>query len=584
MKLLLTAINAKYIHSNLAVYSLKSYVSRNDVEIQIAEYTINNYTEDILKEIYKQKADIVVFSCYIWNIDIVLEVLRELKKVSPHTKIWVGGPEVSYDAPEVLKANDEIDLVMIGEGEETFKELLDACMEDKSFSDVAGIAYKKGESIVKTKGRPQISMDILPFVYKDLKGFENKIIYYETQRGCPFSCSYCLSSIDKGVRFRSVDLVCKELQFFIDQCVKQVKFVDRTFNCNRRHSTTIWTYLMEHDNGITNFHFEISADLLTEEDLALFALMRPGLIQLEVGVQSTYGQTIEEIDRTMDFDCVSKKVQGVNALLNIHQHLDLIVGLPYEDLDTFRRSFNDVHALRPNQLQLGFLKVLKGSKMHEKKDEYGILYRSHAPYEVLETKWISYDQVLLLKSVEEMVEVYYNSSQFVYSMEYLLHFFKEPFECYYALAQYYEKQGLTGIKHTRLARYEILRKFAMEQYHVDVLALEDLLLYDLYLRENIKSRPSWAKDTGRYKRIYNEFFQSKELSMIYFEEGKYDSKTGVKVTHIEPFVVDILQTSRLGKTIYKRQHVMFDYSRRNPLTYEAMALWIKELKHDEECG
>lgn len=560
MKLLLTAINAKYIHSNLAVYSLKAYANREDVDIQILEYTINHYEEDILQELYKQGGDLLCFSCYIWNIDMVLSLAKEFHKLRPDVSIWLGGPEVSYDAYEVLKNHQEVSLVMMGEGEETFKQLLSMKQEGTiALADIKGIAYRtKDGQIHVNPEREVLDMDTLPFVYQneDMKEFENKIIYYETSRGCPFSCSYCLSSVDRNVRFRKKELVEQELQFFLDHNIKQVKFVDRTFNCYREHARNIWEYITEHDNGITNFHFEVSADILTDEDLELFKRMRPGLIQLEIGVQSTYEPTIQEIDRTMDLERLKSIVSRINSYENIHQHLDLIVGLPYEDYSRFIQSFNDVHAMNPNQLQLGFLKVLKGSKMHRMRKEYGIAYWDKAPYEVLYTNWIGYDEVLKLKGVEEMVEVYYNSNQYIHTISYLLHFFESPYHLYEGLAQYYEKKGLHLLKHNRLARYEILMDFikesALSHKDFEIEILEDIMLYDLYLRENVKKRPSWAKDQVSLKKLYQPYYKEH------------------KTAHIEAFGFDVKKTAKAGKKVGNPCHMAFHYEERNPLTYEAV--------------
>ena len=561
MKVLLTAINAKYIHSNLAVYSLKAYANRPDVNIQLLEYTINHYEEDILQEIYKQGGDIICFSCYIWNIDMVLTIAKELKKVRKDVPIWLGGPEVSYDAKQVLEEHKEIDLIMMGEGEETFKQLLEMKLDGtRSLSSIKGIAYRDEEGEIHVNPQREIlDMNTLPFVYneEDMKDFENKIIYYESSRGCPFSCSYCLSSVDRKVRFRDRKLVEQELQFFLDHKVKQVKFVDRTFNCKREHARMIWDYITEHDNGVTNFHFEVSADILKEEDLELFQKMRPGLIQLEIGVQSTYEPTIKEIDRTMNLERLKSIVAKINSYENIHQHLDLIVGLPYENYERFITSFNDVHAMKPNQLQLGFLKVLKGSKMHRKREEYGIQYWNKPPYEVLSTNWITYDDVLKLKGVEEMTEVYYNSNQFVNTIQYLLHFFDSPYDFYESIAQYYEETGLHLLKHNRLARYEILMDFIKqeqgmrEKKGLRIELLEEIMLYDLYLRENVKKRPSWAKDQSEFKKLYQPYYKNN------------------KTAHIEQFTLNPVETAKKGEPVGEEQHILFDYNERNPLTYEA---------------
>ncbi|MDO4554020.1 MAG: B12-binding domain-containing radical SAM protein [Lachnospiraceae bacterium] len=586
MKLLLCAVNAKYIHSNLAVYSLKAYSEavekQNGWDVKIKEYTINHRQEDILSDLYKEKPDVVVFSCYIWNISMIYSVCQDLYRVLPKTRIWLGGPEVSYDSEKVLKNHPEIDLIMEGEGEKTFSRLL----ETNSFHEVkksekqevvmgqiAGITYRDEEGkIVRNLPGPLLSMDEIPFVYQDMELFEHKIIYYETSRGCPFSCSYCLSSIDKSVRFRSFSLVEKELAFFLENRVPQVKFVDRTFNCNREHARQIWNYILERDNGVTNFHFEIAADLLEEEDLQMMARMRPGLIQLEIGVQSTYGPTILEIRRKMDLEKLADRVARVKKQKNIHQHLDLIAGLPYEDLDTFRQSFLDVYAMEPDQLQLGFLKVLKGSYMEERVKDYELLYKKEAPYEVLATKWMSYDDILLLKGVEEMVEVYYNSGQFRFSLAYLMHFVDNAFVFYEKLAAYYEKYGLFKVKHNRSSRYEILIWFAGEEELGEESVLLELLTYDLYLRENMKSRPEWAKDLSLWKGKYNEFFR--QIGQQYLGEEEYDSRKAARQNHIEYTSFDIEETAKTGKVCPKECHLLFDYQHRNPLTMDARVVEI----------
>lgn len=426
MKILLNAINAKYIHSNLAVYSLRAYAKEYREHIRLLEYTINNRVEEILEGIYKEHADVICFSCYIWNIAYVKELIEELKKLCPNTPIWVGGPEVSYEIETLLAENPGIDGVFIGEGEHTFKKVCRCYIEteesewEEELLRVSGIAYRKRDKTIAFTGMAEpVDMSTIPFCYEDMEQFKNKIIYYESSRGCPFSCSYCLSSIDKKMRFRDIELVKKELGFFIKQEVPQVKFVDRTFNCSHTHAMEIWRFIKEKDLGKTNFHFEVAADLLTEEELEYIAGMRPGLIQLEIGVQSTNDVTIQEIHRTMDLEKLKAVVRRIQAPGNIHQHLDLIAGLPYEDYQTFQKSFDEIYDLKPEQLQLGFLKVLKGSYMFEHAEEYGLVYQSKPPYEVMKTNWLSFDEVLKIKQVEEMLEVYYNSHQYEVTMKIL---------------------------------------------------------------------------------------------------------------------------------------------------------------------
>ena len=545
MKILLAACNAKYIHSNLAVYNLKSCSGKYSPNVVIKEYTINQIRDDILKDIYLEQPDVICFSCYIWNISFVKELVPDLKKILPHVDFWAGGPEVSYDAVEFLKKNPAFFGVMVGEGEETFHELAGYYIERKpeNLKEIRGVAFHdetKVPDIVHTGWRELMDLSKVPFAYSNLTEFKNRIIYYESSRGCPFSCSYCLSSIDKKLRFRDIELVKNELQFFIDNKVPQVKFVDRTFNCKHDHAMAIWRYITEHDNGITNFHFEISADLLREEELALMKTMRPGLIQLEIGVQSTNPQTIKAIRRTMDFEKLKGIVEQIHGFGNIHQHLDLIAGLPYEGYDSFHKSFCDVYALRPEQFQLGFLKVLKGSHMMEMTGEYQILYKDREPYEVLSTAWLTYGEILGLKMVESMVEVYYNSGQFKHTLVFLEQYFEDPFRMYEALGRFYEKKGYSEISHSRMRRYEILMEFAGEQKEIPLEVLSDVMLLDLYLRENLKSRPSFASDQKPYERLIWDYRKVEKIP---------------KTAHIEVF--------RDGKTI------LFDYTDRDPLTNNA---------------
>ena len=545
LKILLAACNAKYIHSNLAVYNLKSCSGEYSHNVVIKEYTINQIQDDILKDIYLEQPDVICFSCYIWNISFVKELVPDLKKILPHVDFWAGGPEVSYDAVEFLKKNPAFFGVMVGEGEETFHELAGYYIERKpeNLKEIRGVAFHdetKVPDIAHTGWRELMDLSKVPFAYSNLTEFKNRIIYYESSRGCPFSCSYCLSSIDKKLRFRDIELVKKELQFFIDNKVPQVKFVDRTFNCKHDHAMAIWRYITEHDNGITNFHFEISADLLREEELALMKTMRPGLIQLEIGVQSTNPQTIKAIRRTMDFEKLKGIVDQIHSFGNIHQHLDLIAGLPYEGYESFHKSFCDVYALRPEQFQLGFLKVLKGSHMMEMTGEYQILYKDREPYEVLSTTWLTYGEILGLKMVESMVEVYYNSGQFKNTLVFLEKYFDDPFRMYEALGRFYEKKGYSEISHSRMRRYEILMEFAGEQKEIPLEVLSDVMLLDLYLRENLKSRPSFASDQKPYERLIWDYRKVEKIP---------------KTAHIEVF--------RDGKTI------LFDYTDRDPLTNNA---------------
>ena len=542
MKILLVACNAKYIHSNLAVYDLQAYASDYADHIVLKEYTINQQKDDIMRDIYLEHPDVVCVSCYIWNLSFVKELMADLIKILPGADFWAGGPEVSYDAEKFLTENSEFKGVMVGEGEETFKELAGYYVEKnpQNLKDMTGICYRDGDQIIHNGWRQIMDLSSIPFIYKDLSEFKNRIIYYESSRGCPFSCSYCLSSIDKKLRFRDTETVKKELQFFIDNKVPQVKFVDRTFNCKHDHAMAIWKYINEHDNGVTNFHFEISADLLREEELQEMSTMRPGLIQLEIGVQSTNPDTIKAIHRTMDFEKLKGIVDRIHSFGNIHQHLDLIAGLPYEDYDSFRHSFIDVYALKPQQLQLGFLKVLKGSHMMEMCREYGIVYKTQEPYEVLSTKWLDYDHVLKLKTVENMVEVYYNSGQFQNTLEYLENFFPDAFSIYERLGSFYMEKGYGDVSHTRMRRYEILLEFLEDMPEISVDQVKDQMVYDLYLRENLKSRPGFARDQKPFERQIWDFRKREKVA---------------KNAHVEVFADGTV--------------LLFNYADRDPLTNNA---------------
>lgn len=542
MKILLAACNAKYIHSNLAVYDLQAYASDYADHIVLKEYTINQQKDDIMRDIYLEHPDVVCVSCYIWNLSFVKELMADLIKILPGADFWAGGPEVSYDAEKFLTENSEFKGVMVGEGEETFKELAGYYVEKnpQDLKNMTGICYRDGDQIIHNGWRQIMDLSSIPFIYKDLSEFKNRIIYYESSRGCPFSCSYCLSSIDKKLRFRDTETVKKELQFFIDNKVPQVKFVDRTFNCKHDHAMAIWKYINEHDNGVTNFHFEISADLLREEELQEMSTMRPGLIQLEIGVQSTNPDTIKAIHRTMDFEKLKGIVDRIHSFGNIHQHLDLIAALPYEDYDSFRHSFNDVYALKPQQLQLGFLKVLKGSHMMEMCREYGIVYKTQEPYEVLSTKWLDYDHVLKLKTVENMVEVYYNSGQFQNTLEYLEKFFPDAFSIYERLGSFYMEKGYGDVSHTRMRRYEILLEFLEDVPEISMDQVKDQMVYDLYLRENLKSRPGFARDQKPFERQVWDFRKREKVA---------------KNAHVEVFADGTV--------------LLFNYADRDPLTNNA---------------
>lgn len=577
MKILLGAVNAKYIHSNPAVYSLRAYAIETGrckkEEIQVAEYTINHRLEDIRSDLFRRSPQFVGFSCYIWNISLIRSLIPDLVRILPGVPIWLGGPEVSFDCGEILRTMPQVKGIMRGEGEETFASLAQLYEETKmapsdlQLSAINGISFRGEDGeIIETPDREPLALDRIPFYYKDIppEQMEHRIVYYESSRGCPFSCAYCLSSVEKGLRFRSLSKVLEELDYFLEQKVPQVKFIDRTFNCKKSHAMAIWNHILEKDRGITNFHFEIAADLLDEEELELLGQMRPGLVQLEIGVQSTNPETLKAIHRPTDLKKIGCTTARINEGKNIHQHLDLIAGLPFEDFASFQNSFNQVYAMRPEQLQLGFLKVLNGSPMEAMANGYGIVSSPNPPYEVLFTPWLSYKEVLALKGVEEMVEIHYNSRQFVTAMSLLEREFASPYEMFEALARYYEREGLDRLSHSRMARFEILWNFisglglgaeTMEEYR-------DALMTDLYLRENAKSRPSFARVPSYARQQAVRLLNGREENPpVLMEYRQMDSGQRARLFHLEEM--------RDGSLL------LFDYRRRDPLSYNAVCWEIQ---------
>ncbi len=603
MKFLLVAVNAKYIHSNPAVYSLKRFAGEYTDAVEIAEYTINNRMEDILEDIYRRKPDVIGFSCYIWNIGMVEKLMGELHKLLPGLPVFLGGPEVTYDADKLLRKYSYLTGIFIGEGEATFAQVVKYYVknaqaageemppgkqsaageeanvpdeEPESLEDIPGLMLRSG----MTPAREPLNLTDVPFLYDDMAPFTNRIIYYETQRGCPFRCSYCLSSIDKTVRFRDIEVVKKELAFFLEKKVKQVKFVDRTFNCSHDHAMAIWHYLYEHDNGVTNFHFEIAGDILREDEIALVAKMRPGLVQFEIGVQSTNTDTLREIRRVMDIEKLKQVVAVLKAAHNVHIHLDLIAGLPYENYDSFARSFDDVYAMEPDQLQLGFLKVLKGSYMAEMAESYGLAYTDYAPYEVLYTNWLSFTEVCRLKRIEEMVEIYYNSGQFAHSLPVMIaDFGKGAFAFYEALVAFYEEQGFFVETPSRIYRYQALLSFAKTINPEREELYKELLIFDLYVRENLKSRPDFAPDLHELQPAMHAFYKKEETERKYLPHlPGIPAPQLSRMTHLEPFSYSVWATDVSEvKKLPEQAFLLFDYDHRHPLTREAKVLWLENV-------
>lgn len=535
MKILLTGINAKYIHSCLAVHSLAKYAAAEyGLAVQTAEYTINQLREDVLADLYRQAPDLLGFSCYIWNIGFIRPLIREIRQVLPAVKILLGGPEVSFDPAEALSYG--ADYVLSGEGEESFSRLCLALEEGTPLSEVPGLSWSENGICRQNEPPKPLDMAKLPFVYEDFSLFADRILYYEAQRGCPFNCQYCLSSVDKGVRFQPIEKVERELQVFLDKKVRQVKFVDRTFNASPKFAMAVWQYLHEHDNGVTNFHFELAAELLTDEMLAFLPTVRPGLFQFEIGVQTTYGPTLGAIDRRSSFESLTRKVRALQKAKNIHLHLDLIAGLPYESFAQFRQSFNDVYGLDPDQFQLGFLKLLKGSGLRRDSGKYGIVAREEAPYEVLCTDALAYGDMLKLKDIESLTDSYYNSCQFVTSLRYLCGLAETPFDFYLGFSEFCRSGGLFDRPPSRIGRFEALYAYGITLAGCDREKLAWLLKYDLCGREKPKKLPPWMPDgTGDKGRIYHFYERAENLEKYLSEYAGQDFKLTARMAHLEIF-------------------------------------------------
>ena len=601
---MLAGLNAKYIHSNPALYSLRAYACKgreeegNFPDIVIREFTINQLPGDIIRDLYLEKPDLLAFSCYIWNIGMILRAADSLHKILPDVPIWLGGPEVSFEDASFLHANPALTGLLLGEGECTFRRLSEAYARywdgcalslQKLLEGIPGILFRCGDGVVQGPALTKNDlprMDDLPFLYENTDLFQNRIPYYESSRGCPFSCSYCLSALEGGIRLRSMELVFRDLSVFLAQGVKQVKFVDRTFNANHAHAMAIWQYIRDHDNQVTNFHFELEANLLSEEELALLTSLRPGLVQVEIGVQSANPRTLQAVSRSPRLDKIEQAAAALVRSGNIHVHLDLIAGLPYEDYESFRASFARVYAMHPHELQLGFLKLLKGSIIRSQAREYGIVSQTEAPYEILQTRWLSFADILQLKLVEEMLEVYYNSHQFSSVIRELEADWPDPMALYEAMGAYYRQKGLLGQAHSRYARFQILLDFTALSRPQKLPLMRRLAVFDLYLRENAKSRPAWAPE--QKPEMLTEADWRERVRAFYRQEEKHrtllpnlsgrDSRSLAGMTHLEYFLDDPRPRAGQAKAGEKNGCLLlFDYSSRNPVTGDARTVDVTEL-------
>ena len=561
MNLLLVGINAKYIHSNPAIRLLRKSVARDcGITPELLECTINQYAEDILRAIYERRPDAVGFSCYIWNVGLIKTLIPALRKVLPECVLFAGGPEVSFCSSDFLREN-ALDFIIRGEGERIICDVARALENGASFENIRGLTVRLTDGSIRENPDGEIpDMSGIPFPYDDLSGLENRIVYYETMRGCPFRCQYCLSGAGSRVRFRSLELVFEELQFFLDRRVPQVKFVDRTFNCKKEYAMAIWKYLAEHDNGITNFHFEMAAELLDDEMIAWLHTVRAGLFQFEIGVQSTNPDTLRAVQRVTLPEKLTPVIRKLQKGKNIHLHLDLIAGLPYETYGRFAESYNYVFSLQPEQLQLGFLKLLKGSGLAAKQDEYGLVCRDDAPYEILQTPQLPYGDVLRLKRIETLNELYYNTRRYQKALAFLVAQFDTPFAFLEALSDFFSGRGLFDAPMSKSDTYTALWDFCCEK-GFDREHFSWLIRYDLIAHEKPKKLPAWL-DEGlkpQFRNAIFRFFAAEEIRAEFLPEyaDLTDPHQLIRAAHVEVFPFD----PRTGE---ERQTVLlFSYRRRD---------------------
>ena len=579
MKTVLVGINSKYIHTCLAIWYLKASVLKNSytnnafTNIMVREFTINDNKDNILSEIYKEKPNAVAFSCYIWNIEMVLFLSKELKKLLPQCTIILGGPEVSYDPQTILEENGTIDFILAGEGEQAFSVLIDSLSNHlENYKEMSGISYRNGNSIACNEGFNLVqNLDEIqsPYTVELLKSVENRILYYESSRGCPFSCSYCISSTFNGVRFFSFDRVKRDLNMLLEYKPRLIKFVDRTFNCNKQRAKEIFEYIISLDCN-TLFHFEAAADLFDDELLEILSHAKKGLIQLEIGIQTTNSNTLKEIDRVTDIDKLSKNVNNIINNGNIHVHLDLIAGLPYEDLESFKRSFNDVYSMRPHQLQLGFLKLLKGSKVRSQAQKHGFIYRDYTPYEVLSNNYIFYEDILLLKDVEEVLERYFNSLKFTTSLEFLeKNIFSNAFELYYKLSVFCRENGYLDRPISYRENISILYQFFNSLNNDKLLeTFRQKMVFDFLssdsscaIPESLKSDRDMVSVNGIHQLLKNEEFIKEYLP-------NFD---GVQTKNILKRVFFIA----LDQLTKEDEITMFDYTQRDLMSGKYRSVIIR---------
>lgn len=570
MKVILSTLNSKFIHSCLAIRYLQGYVE-DLIHIDIKEYTINQNIDFIASDLYKLEPEIIGFSTYIWNLTETLKICKIMKIVNPKIKIILGGPEVSFDGEKILEDNKFIDFIIYGEGEETFREFIKKLIDgDEDYDDIEGLIYSQGNRIIKNPPRTLIKdLNIIPSPYKNIGDeFEDKIVYFESSRGCPFNCEFCLSSTIKGVRYFEINRVKEELNNLIEGKVRQVKFVDRTFNANKNYAMEIMNFIIDKNPKDINFHFEVTAHLLDREMLDFLSGVKEGLFQFEVGVQSTNLDTIDAIGRTTDFEKLRDITKEIKSHKNIHQHLDLIAGLPYEGYDSFRKSFNDVYEIRPQKIQLGFLKLLKGSGLRKDQEKYGFKYLDEPPYEVLENDFIKFKEIIKLKIIEDLVERYYNEGYFEHTLEFIVYnHYTSPFDFYEDFSYYWEFKNYHKVSNSRNRLYEILIEFYKHKGFNNMVVFNELLRFD-FIKNNKGSRfPNGILGfkEGIKQSIIHEILKNEKVMEDYLEDYKdLPTKKIIQDIAVEAFSVNIFKIIEDGynSTDYKiRTDILFVYQK-----------------------
>lgn len=544
MKIVLVGINSKYIHSNLAIRYLKTYTEDLNYDCIIKEFSINDIDDHIIERIMEENADIVAFSCYIWNMEFIKRISNVIKLINPKIEILYGGPEVTYNAKKFLEENCG-EYLIEGEGEVTFKNFVKYKLKEKNINEIKGLYYKQNNEVKFNGISENINMNDLKFPYIKEDDMENKIIYYESSRGCPFKCKYCLSSVTNGVRFLDVERVKKELKYFVDNDIKLIKFVDRTFNCNKKYTKEIWSYLCNLETDST-FHFEIAADLLTDEEIEILNNAPKGRLQLEIGVQTTNIDVLHNINRVIKFENLKEKVLEIGKNKNVGQHLDLIAGLPGESFESFKKSFNDVYSVRPDQLQLGFLKLLKGSLMRIEAEKWGIVYSPYAPYEILKNNDLSYKELLKLKKVEEMLDKYYNSARFKNVIEFLVTKYCSAFDLYYDLSEFFEEKGYFDKKINTLEYYKALIDFNNKKFNGEFdIELKELLKYD-YLEVN---KRKWVPEF-----LIRDLKKDEERELREFVKSKYN----IKKFHIEKYKINPIEYEKSKIILFEKIYLLYN--------------------------